>query len=92
MALMHASNFFIKLKKIQAKIAIIEEIAFKKGYIQIKTFKYFKFNENKYGIYLLELTNEYKKTKIKDLLLIENLVHSDYRGNFSEILEKLEKF
>ena len=35
-----------------------------------------------------------KKTRIKDLLLIENLVYSDYRGNFSEIFrkDKLEKY
>ncbi len=35
-----------------------------------------------------------EKTRIKDLLLIENIVHSDYRGNFSEIFrkDKLEKY
>ena len=65
-ALMHASNFFYKIEKDSGKkIAIIEEIALKKGYIQIKNLLNISnsMKNSQYGKYLLELTNEYRKNE-----------------------------
>src|SRR5699024_5501827 len=67
-SLLDASTFIETVEKRQSlKVACLEEIAYRKGYIDKKQLLYLAepLKKNEYGQYLIRLANQYQSEKMK---------------------------
>ena len=90
--MLEASNYIHTIeKRTGLKIACIEEIAYKLGYINKKKLHQIidYIGDNQYGDYLKKLKMEFEKLKIDGLVLCKPKIIEDERGFLLKLLEKI---